>query len=274
LAFLAAQATPGVEDVGPHGYRRTVRVGGHTGILSARPLPARRVLLLRLPSALAPRLLSITERVKRLFDLKADPAAIAEALAVDPELAPAVGAQPGMRLPGCWDGFEVAVQAVLEASRPGRGREMAGALVARFGTALPDQPEPRLTHLFPEPGRLRDARLEEAGIDAPLAGTLRALARAVDDGRLPLDDGADLTDLTVGLATIAGLDAAVIPYIAARVLGEPDLDLGGTLLPGEYGRRRGSTERTDAGGWLCYAALYRWADARACAHAATVRQPA
>ena len=270
LTFFADHAAPGVEDVGPYAYRRTVELDGKPGILSVRPLADRRAVLLRVPLQLAPFLLWITERVKQLFDLKADPVTIEEWLEADPSLASAVRSQRGMRLPGSWDGFEVAVQALLEARLPGRSREIAAALVERFGTVLPDSDDPRLTHLFPAPERLRDARLEDIGVGESLAATLRALARAVDDGTLALDGGAGLPELTERLATIAGMDAAAIPYVALRVLGEPDLDLDGNPLLGGHDRAwrdpAGTPERatrsTGENRWGGYAAMYRWADSR------------
>ena len=264
LAFLAEWATPGVEHVDPHAYRRTVDLGGKPGILGVQPLAGRRAVLLRVPVQLSPYLLPITERVKQLFDLKADPATIEEWLEADPSLAPIVRSQRGMRLPGCWDGFELAVRALLEAGLPGRGREAAATLVDACGVARPDAGDPALTHLYPAPARLRVARLEDAGIGEPLAGTLRALARAVDDGKLSLDGAAGLPELTAGLAAIPGVDAAVIPYLALRVLGEPDLDLDGSPLLRGHDRAARPAEPAagDGGRWRGYAAMYRWAAAR------------
>ncbi len=124
IAFLSDQATPFVETIDRSIYRRTIRIDGASGVLSVGPIANQRALLLRVPSNLSRFLLPIAERVKLLFDLKADPVAIDECLMRDAALAPIVQSRPGVRLPGCWDGFEIAVRALVEALEPGRGREL------------------------------------------------------------------------------------------------------------------------------------------------------
>jgi 3-methyladenine DNA glycosylase/8-oxoguanine DNA glycosylase len=96
----------------------------------------------------------IIARLRRVFDLAADPDAIALQLVKDPTLAPLVAARPGLRVPGAWDGFELAVRAVLgqQITVPGAIR-LAGALVSRLGEKLRD-PDGALTHLFPDPAVL------------------------------------------------------------------------------------------------------------------------
>ena len=112
MAFLAPRATPGVESVSGQRIRRTISIDGKHGYLKARPLEGASCLeLLRVPDPRA--LLGILERARRMFDLGADPAEIARRLRHDPLLAAAVARRPGLRVPGAWDGFELAVRAIL-----------------------------------------------------------------------------------------------------------------------------------------------------------------
>ena len=270
LAFLSDQATPFVETLDQTTYRRTIRIDGVTGVLSVRPIVNQRALLLRVPSNLSRYLLPITERIKLLFDLKADPVAIDECLMRDPALAPIVQAGPGVRLPGCWDGFEIAVRALVEALEPERGRELIAALVQAYGDDYPGSSDPSLTRIYPTPVQLRDAALADIGFSQPLAEAIRSVAKAVCDGSLSFGGAASLGSLAEQLSATPDIDEDVIQYIAMRILGEPDLDLIGNRLlhrnecgasEADYSPKTGSS----GGGqlsWRSYDALYRWNAAR------------
>lgn len=247
FAFLGTQATPLVEEVDGQTYRRAVRIDGVSGIIAVRPLPNQPAVRLSVPYNLARHLLPITERVKQLFDLKADPIAIDAALRRDPDLAPRIQAAPGRRVPGCWDGFEIAVHALLDAGDAAQTPALLRALVTTKGEPLSDANDPAISHLFPTPERLAAAQLFESGLSATQAEVIAQLARMVVDGALRFDGAADLDTLRAQLHQLPLLDAAMIDRIALRVLGDPDIDL---IAPGCSDSWRP---------WRSYAALYRHA---------------
>lgn len=267
LAFLAARAVPGVAAVAGGVYRRTVACGGQRGVLAVRPAPGG--VRLDVPLALARCLPDVVARTRRLFDLGADPAGVAAHLGADPLLAPLVRARPGLRVPGAWDGFETAVRAVLgQQVSVQAATTLAGRVAARFGTPLGEAAAGDLRYLFPAPAALREAPLEAVGLPGRRAEAVRALAAAVDDGRLDLTHGPGLDAAVAALTALPGIGPWTVHYIAMRALGEPDAfpdgDLvlrrmagGGTPLTPVRLRRlaRGWAP------WRAYAALHLWAAA-------------
>src|SRR5262245_15672104 len=162
LRFLAARATPGVERVDGDGYRRTIALGGaHGSIAITRPEPAGPIAL----DVVFPdpsRLLAIVERVRRICDLGADPAIIEAHLGGDPLLGRTLRRHPGLRVPGAWDGFGLAVRAIIgQQISVAAATTMAGRVAARFGTPVAAG---ALTHLFPAPAQLAGAELERTGL--------------------------------------------------------------------------------------------------------------
>ncbi|MGW4736050.1 AlkA N-terminal domain-containing protein [Streptomyces shenzhenensis] len=226
--LLARESVRRVEEVsgarGDRTYRRTLRLPYGTGIVAvaertrspkagpaAHPggwLDAR----LRLTD---PRdLTTAVQRLRRLFDLDADPYAVDERLSADAQLAPLVAARPGLRSPGAADPAEWAVRALA-------GPAESERLVQRYGKAL-DAPCGSLTQLFPEPAVLAAAEPH---------GTLGALAAALADGTVRLDPGADRDDATQALLALPGLDPAVAAAIRVRALGDPDVAPPGLDMP-------------------------------------------
>lgn len=137
LAFLAARATPGVEVVDAGCYRRTIAIEGKTGTFAVtRPAGTPAIDLdVRFPGVRARRL--IAERVRRLLDLDARPAAIARHLGGDPWLGPVIKRHPGLRTPGAWDGFEISVRAILgQQVSVAAATTIAGRLAGRFGSVF------------------------------------------------------------------------------------------------------------------------------------------
>ena len=171
VGFLGARAIPGVESASPRRYARTIRIGDAAAVLEVRPARGRAALELTLHAPASRDLLPTVARVERLFDLGADPAAIAEHLALDPLLAPAVRARPGLRVPGAWDPFELAVRALLGQQVSVRAAStLAGRLVRDLGERLPAAClDGELTHLFPSPERIASASLARIGLPAARA---------------------------------------------------------------------------------------------------------
>ncbi|WP_206739424.1 AlkA N-terminal domain-containing protein [Streptomyces sp. L2] len=217
---LALEAVPGVEEVsgdtGRRTYRRTLRLPYGTALVAVeeRGREARRGggtgpggwLDARLRLTDPRDLTTAVQRLRRLFDLDADPYAVDERLGADPRLAPLVAARPGLRSPGAVDPLEAAVKVLAD-------RDEAERLVRRYGKAL-DAPCGTLTHLFPDPAVLAEAEP---------TGPLRTLAAALADGTIRLDPGADRQAAEESLRTVPGLPSAAITALRIRALADPDV---------------------------------------------------
>lgn len=204
LSYLAARALPGVERVSERRYARSFNLSGARGILTVEPARDRdaldaRITVLEARSALPVR--AIAARLRRLFDLDAEPASIAAALSGDRLIGPRLKRVPGLRVPGAFDGFELAMRAVLGQQISVKGATtIAGRIVARFGEALPANEE-GLTHYFPR---------------------AEALATAVASGEIDFTPRESLEAAVEGLTALPGIGAWTAHYIALRALGEPD----------------------------------------------------
>lgn len=258
LAFLARRAVPGAEEVTDGRYRCTV--GDSVVDVALRPGGAR----LRLALADGADLARIVRGVRDLCDLQTDVAAVGDALAGDPLLAPLVAARPDLRVPGAVDRFACAVRAVL-----GQQVSVAGAttltsrIVHRHGAPLAAA-DGHLTHRFPAPDALADADLSGLGVTGARIRALRALARAVSDGSLDLDGPPG--EVTAGLRALPGFGPWTTGSIAMRALRDPD-----ALPTGDLGLRRALAARGTDGSvgalaaraerwrpWRAYAAMHLW----------------
>ena len=267
LAFLAPRALPGVERVVGEGYRRSVRVGSVEGWIDVRDRPRRRCLQIDVHVPQVVQLIELAGRLRRLFDLDADPAPIRALLARDPLLVDSVTSRPGLRVPGCFDGFELALRAILGQQVTVKGATtLAGRIVTRYGRPLGDAGDSGLTHLSPDPALLCDADLRVVGIPGRRAEALRGLARLVRDGELVLEPGAPAERSGDVLGRLAGIGPWTRSYIGMRALAEPD-----ALPAGDLGLRRALTRdgapataaRLSAHGerwrpWRAYAAMHLW----------------
>ncbi|MBV7500076.1 AlkA N-terminal domain-containing protein [Achromobacter sp. ACM05] len=221
LAFLRLRAIPGVESVTGDTYARTVSLDGAQGTVTVRPGAGDALqVAVRFPHL--PSLPAIIARLRRVFDLASDPAAIAAQFAADPVMTALMQARPGLRVPGAWDGFELAMRAVLgQQITVAAAIRLAGKLVAAHGKPLA-QPDGALTHVFPEPDVVAAAELASLGMPRSRAATLSAVAAAaVADPHL-FDAAVDLEDAVRRLRTIRGVGEWTAQYIALRQLREPD----------------------------------------------------
>jgi len=222
VGFLRPRTTPGVELVEDHAYQRTISIGGTTGIIDVRPDNTEPVLAVRIELPGYQDLMKVVERVRRIFDLGADPLRIADDLTRDERLKPLLDRRPGLRVPGVWDGFELAVHAVLgQHLTGGDSTALTGQLVRTFGKPFQTS-VPGLTHLFPTPEDLIDADLSKVGIHRACAATLHALARAVFSKELTFAASMTLEEAISRICRIRGIEENTAHYIAMRALGEPD----------------------------------------------------
>lgn len=261
LAFLAPRATPGVEEVVNGIYRRTISWDGSNGCFEVSLVEGSNVLAVRLQFGDPRSLFFITERIRAMFDLNADWAAIVQSLRTDPVLATQVDSAPGLRVPGCWNGFELATRAILGQQITVKGATvLAGRMVSSLGK--PFSSVNGLTHLFPTPAVLADAKLTQIGLTGARAETIRALARAVCDGRISFESVVDSDALLKRLCEIPGIGKWTAQYVAMRALGEPDAfpsgDLGLLRAMG-LGNSRELAQHAEAWRpWRAYAAMYLW----------------
>ena len=269
LSFLTARAIPGVESVSGNIYRRTILIGGECGVISVAPAAKNRVnVSVRFPNMAA--LPQIIARVRRVFDLAADPDTIGAHLAFDPVLAPLVSARPGLRVPGAWDGFELAVRAIFgqQITVPA-ATKLLGRLVAAHGEPLPaaTMDGEGLSQLFPSPARLARTDLAALGMPTARALAVTSLAQAISADPMIFSRGASLEEAIAKLRSLPGIGEWTAQYIAMRELREPDAfpaaDIGLLRAMAGDGRRPSPAELLSRAErwrpWRAYAALHLWA---------------
>lgn len=266
LEFLRARAVNGVESFSGDTYVRAVAANGATGTVAITPAKGKSALVVAVSSSLAPSLMSITARVRRVFDTDADPRLIGAHLARDPLLAERVRRRPALRVTGAFDPFEWAVRAVLGQQVSVRAaRTIAGRVVARFGVSLRDPALDGPRVAWPDAERLAEAgeeALAAVGLTRARARTVRALARAVAQGQLVLDRAAEPEAMRAALLAIPGIGPWTAQYIELRALGWPD-----AFPAGDLGLRKAlghaSTAECEARAerwrpWRAYAAAHLW----------------
>ncbi len=228
FAFLGRRAIAGVEERTAAGtYRRTLRLPHGTGVVELGPGDGCVQCSLRLADV---RDLGVAvARCRRLLDLDADPTAVAGVLCDDPLLAPLVLARPGLRVPGCVDGAEIAVRAVLgQQVSVVAARTHAARLVERHGEPLV-APDGSLTHVFPRTAALAEADDDVLAMPRKRRDTLRAVCASLRDGVVELDAGADRERARRDLLALPGIGPWTVEYVAMRALGDPDAFPAGDL---------------------------------------------
>jgi AraC family transcriptional regulator of adaptative response / DNA-3-methyladenine glycosylase II len=270
LKFFAARAIPGVELVVDGHYRRSITIDGTPSVIDLHDNGGH--ILLHVYGARTQSLLPLIQRVRAMFDLDASPGDIASVLRADSRLRACLRQDPGVRVPGAWDGFELTIRAILgQQISVVAATTLSGRIARRYGGAIdvvaPDQVGKMPERLFPTPAELIGARLKDLGILSSRADTIRRVARAVVDGSLRFDAAQDTQTLCKSLTAIKGIGEWTAQYVAMRSMKDPDAfphsDLGLLRAFDAPGRERMKPValklRAEAWRpWRAYAALLLW----------------
>ncbi|MGO9373254.1 MAG: AlkA N-terminal domain-containing protein, partial [Syntrophobacteraceae bacterium] len=267
LGFFELRAIPGVEFVSEGIYRRTIRINETTGVISVTQSATGNALRLSVGLSDSRELMSIVEKVRRMFDLDANMAAIHGVLNADKLLARSVAKHPGLRLPGAWDPLEAAIRAVVGQQVSVKGaRTVLGRIAANAGQRFESGDYPELTRFFPTTHELATADLKAVGMPEVRIRTMQALTQEVDRKRLSFVVKGSLSDYIQQMTRIPGIGDWTAQYIAMRAMGEPDAfpagDLG-IIKALQDGDKRPTMkqirERADKWRpWRAYAAMYLW----------------
>ena len=270
LDYLSGRLIPGVEIITGGRYARTIALGDQTGTVVVEPGDGHTLrATIRFPRLAA--LPQIIARLRRLFDLGANPELINAHLAEDPFLAPRVASRPGLRVPGTWDHFELAVRAILgQQVSVAQATRQSGIIVAAFGTPLDDPAtlDLGLSHSFPTPAQLAVANVADLGLmPGARARALSGLGRAIAEDPALFGPYRSLDQTVARLKALPGIGEWTAQYIALRALREADAfpaaDVGlMRAMEAEFGRRPAAAELLARAErwrpWRAYAALHLW----------------
>lgn len=265
LDFLRARATPGVEFVDGETYRRTVAIGKHRGWIEVAESTRANSLRVLVAPSLARALPPMLARVRALFDLDAQPTIIEDHLGADLILAPVVARQHGLRVPGAFSGFEVALRAILgQQVSVAAATTFAGRIAAAFGEPI-ETPFPELTTLAPTAERLAslgEVEMGGIGLTGARVQCVRTLAQAVAEGTLAFEAGADPDETVARLEQLRGVGPWTAHYITMRALAWPDAfphaDLVLRKALGDVAPKAALEHSQSWRPWRAYAAMHLW----------------
>jgi AraC family transcriptional regulator of adaptative response / DNA-3-methyladenine glycosylase II len=265
LSFLAARVAPGVECVTHDAYVRTIAVGALRGWLRVGHIPSRNALTVDLSTSLMTVLPELLARLRHTFDLSARPDVIESHLAGDAKLCRSIRRVPGLRVPGAFDGFELAIRAILgQRVSVAAASTLAGRLAHSCGEPVAT-PFPCLNRLSPRAeqlARIDLRKITRLGIPTSRGRAIRELAGAVSCGSIRLEPGVEPERTIAQLAELPGLGDWTAQYIAMRALRWPDAfpagDLG--LLRGAGAASSTALRKTAEAWrpWRAYAAMHLW----------------
>ena len=222
LGFFSKRAIPGIEHVDERSYRRLFTLADQVGELAVTPAARGHALDLHIDFADSTHVLDIVARVRRMFDLDADITAINAHLSRRRPLKTCVEHHPGQRLPGGWDGFEIAIRAVLgQQVTVAAARTLTERVVRKFGHEI-KTPRGEKVYLFPKPDVLADADLSGLGITGARIATLRAIASGVRDGRVDFRADRPLAEFVRMWTALPGIGDWTAHYLAMRGLAHAD----------------------------------------------------
>ncbi|TBV08303.1 DNA-3-methyladenine glycosylase family protein [Phytopseudomonas dryadis] len=260
------RAIAGQERLEAQGYWRSFRLDGISGWFGVRALPDQQALALHHGPSAKACLPALIRRVRRMFDLDADPAGIAAHFAEDQLLAPLLARNPGLRLLTAFDPFEQAVRAIVGQQVTVKAAvTISGRLLNRLGEPLLDAPA-GIDRLFPTPAAIAAANLDGIGMPGKRVQTLQHFAALVADGTLRLDITQGSADLIERLCALPGIGPWTAEYIALRAFGDADAfpasDLGLLKAPiwgaGGINARQLQAQAEAWRPWRAYAAAHLW----------------
>lgn len=264
LAFWKSRAIPGVEQVADGWYRRTGVINGRTGWVAVGSGSKANTVQVLVSTGLGPVLSTVLSRIKAMIDVRANPVAVAERLSGDPLLSPLFKQMPGPRVPGAFDGFECGVRAILgQQISVAAATTLAGRIASRFGQPI-STPWQSLVTTFPSAQTLASASvvdLRSLGLTSRRAETVRCFSKALADGNVRLEPGADPDRVRAALLALPGIGDWTAEYLLLRAAGWPDAfpanDLGlikASGLSSAQLRERADDWRP----WRGYAAVLLW----------------
>jgi AraC family transcriptional regulator of adaptative response / DNA-3-methyladenine glycosylase II len=268
LTFLRGRALPGIEVVDDDSYSRVFGPADAPGWLRLSAWPnGENALRLQLHCPQPAQMLAVVTRIRRMFDLDADPQSISAVLQTTPQVRPLLRKRPGLRLPGSWDGFEVAVRAILgQQVSVAAARTLASRIVHRYGETLPMPIAPGLERLFPRPDVLVEADLRALGVTTARAESIRGVALAVLDGRVDFRVEQSLDEFVERWVALPGIGEWTAHYMAMRALSHPDAFPAADLILRRAASDSDNTISTKAlttlaeawRPWRAYAVMHLW----------------
>ncbi len=259
LTFFSRRVFAGVERVDGERYQRTVGIGSHQGWISVKNDRAQSALRVEVSMSLLPVLMQVLARLRRLFDLEATPQQIAT------HLGSLAKSHPGLRVPGAFDGFEMATRAILgQQVSVQAATTFAGRLTNQFGQPIVT-PLPGLTHLAPTAPAIAAATTNDLiriGITQSRARSILAMAQAVANGSVALDVAVSIDQALAKLKELPGIGDWTVHYFAMRVFGWPDAfpysDLGILKALKTNNPRQALAAAEIWRPWRAYAAMHLW----------------
>lgn len=270
LAFLGPRAFPGIEAVSASHYRRVLLEGGVPVIITATRASRHPFVTLAVNTSAKSVPPIVIERAVRFFDLRNDPKTLKRHLSRDRVLRRALSFRPGIRIPGAWSAFELAVRAIIgQQVSVKAATTFAARLVATYGAPLAAGTDPagEMVRTFPSPTTLARADLTSIGLIRTRAKWISALASVMVDAPDFFDRLGPLDRAIKELTRLPGIGAWTAHYIAMRALREPDAFPTGDLgLMRAYGQLAGgvvTARELDAVAerwrpWRAYAAMHLW----------------
>ncbi|HYD18521.1 MAG TPA: AlkA N-terminal domain-containing protein [Patescibacteria group bacterium] len=265
LAFLRHRALKGAEYADETFYSRTVQIAGQKGWLRVTHAPARNALRVEFPDTLLPVLPALLGRVRNLFDLDARPDLIAAHFDADEVLGKMVRRNPGQRVPGAFDVFELGIRAILgQQVTVKAATTLGGRFMERFGEPIAT-PIEGLTHIAPRPEEMAKFTVEDIaalGINGARAKSILSLAAAFASGDLRLEPGVDPATAIQKLDDLPGIGPWTANYIAMRALRWPDAfptgDIGVMNNLGGVTAKEADRMAERWRPWRSYAVLHLW----------------
>lgn len=283
LRFFAGRATPGVETVEDGAWRRAIDFQGASGTLAVRRHARKRCLVVQIDGPVSARAAALAAPLTRMFDLRADPAAVAAHFAADPWLAPLVAAAPGLRVPGAWSGFELVVRAIVgQQVSVKAATTIIGRLVQRVGRRIEGHPHDTTAWRFPTPAALAEADLGGIGMPGKRVAALQGFAQAVASGSVAIErryadeiaetdataaPSCNLDTMRAALLALPGIGPWTVEYVAMRAWRDAnawpatDLVLMQAIAARDPALVRPTQQRARSDAWQpwrAYAAMHLW----------------